>query len=77
LFTSWLHGINRKIKSKIIVGASTICWAIWLTQNNIIFDKAVTPSYLQVIFRGPTGPDLVSITEGGGSPDDNDRMQEY
>ena len=56
LFTSWLHGINRKLKSKILVGASAICWAIWLTQNNIIFDKAAAPSYLQVIFRGPTGP---------------------
>jgi hypothetical protein len=33
------------------VGASVICWAIWLTQNDIIFDKTTTPSYLQVIFK--------------------------
>jgi hypothetical protein len=46
-----LDGINRKLKSKILVGASAICWAIWLTQNDIIFDKATTSSYLQVIFR--------------------------
>jgi hypothetical protein len=52
LFTGWLDGINRKLKSKILVGASAICWVIWLTRNNIIFDKAATPSYLQVIFRG-------------------------
>ena len=56
LFTGWLDGINRKLKSKILVGASAICWTIWLTQNDIIFDKAVAPSYLQVIFRGPIGP---------------------
>ena len=56
LFTGWLHGINRKLKYKILVGASAICWVIWLTQNNIIFNKAAAPSYLQVIFRGPTGP---------------------
>ena len=54
LFTSWLHGINRKLKSKILVGASAIYWAIWLIRDDIIFDKAVAPSYLQVIFRGPT-----------------------
>jgi hypothetical protein len=56
LFTDWLDGINRKLKYKILVGASAICWVIWLTRNNIIFDKAAAPSYLQVIFRGPTGP---------------------
>jgi hypothetical protein len=52
LFTGWLDGINRKLKYKILVGASAICWVIWLTRNNIIFDKAAAPSYLQVIFRG-------------------------
>jgi hypothetical protein len=56
LFTDWLDGINRKLKYKILVGASAICWVIWLTRNNIIFDNAAAPSYLQVIFRGPTGP---------------------
>jgi len=52
LFTGWFDGINRKLKSKILVGASAICWAIWLTWNDIIFDKAAAPSYLQVVFRG-------------------------
>jgi hypothetical protein len=52
MFTGWLEGINMKLKSKILVGASAICWAIWLTRNDIIFDKTAAPSYLQVIFRG-------------------------
>jgi len=52
LFTGWLEGINRKLKSQILVGASTICWVIWLTRNGIAFDKTIAPSYLQVIFRG-------------------------
>jgi hypothetical protein len=52
MFTGWLEGINLKLKSKILVGASAICWAIWLTRNDIVFDKAAAPSYLQVIFRG-------------------------
>ena len=56
LFTGWLDGVNRKLKSQILVGASAICWAIWLTRNNIIFDKAATPFYLQVIFKGSNGP---------------------
>jgi hypothetical protein len=52
MFTYWLGGINRKTKSQILVGASAVCWAVWLTRNDIVFDKAIAPSYLQVIFRG-------------------------
>jgi hypothetical protein len=52
MFTGWLDEINMKLKYKILVGASAIYWAIWLTRNDIIFDKAAAPSYLQVIFSG-------------------------
>jgi hypothetical protein len=52
MFTGWLEGINRKLKSQIPVGVSAFCWAIWLTRNDIVFDKVVAPSYLQAIFRG-------------------------
>jgi hypothetical protein len=31
IFTGWLEGIDRKLKSHILVGVSAICWAIWLT----------------------------------------------
>ena len=52
IFTGWLEGVNRKLKSQIIVCASAFCWAIWLTRNDVVFNKAVAPSYLQAIFRG-------------------------
>jgi hypothetical protein len=45
-FSDWLEGINRKLKSKIIVGASALCWAVWLSRNDIVFNKTVAPSYL-------------------------------
>ena len=45
LFTGWLDGIDRKLKSQILVGESAICWTIWLTQNDIVFDKVPAPSY--------------------------------
>jgi hypothetical protein len=63
LFTGWLQGMNRKMKSLILVGASAICGGIWLTQNNMILNKAVTPSYLQE--RDILDQDLVPVTEGG------------
>jgi hypothetical protein len=52
MFTGWLEGLNRKRKSQILMGASAICWALWLTRNEVVFDKTTTPSYLQVIFKG-------------------------
>jgi hypothetical protein len=27
-------------------------WAIWLSRNNVVFDKTPIQSYMQVIFRG-------------------------
>jgi hypothetical protein len=51
LFTDWLLGMNRKLKYKILVGASAFCWVIWLTRNNLFFGKILAPSCLQVILR--------------------------
>jgi hypothetical protein len=51
-FTDWLLGMNGKLKYKILVGAAAFCWVIWLTRNDLVFDKILAPSYLQVIFRG-------------------------
>ena len=52
MFNGWLIGLNKKLMYKILVGASAVCWAIWLSRNYMVFNnsRAVTP--LQVIFRG-------------------------
>ena len=34
------------------MGASALCWAIWLSRNDVVFQKTIPNSYLQVIFRG-------------------------
>jgi len=51
-FTDWLFGMNRRLIPEILVGAAAFCWVIWLTRNDLVFDKILAPSYLQVIFRG-------------------------
>jgi hypothetical protein len=50
MFTYWLREFHRKLKSKIHAGASAICWVIWLTWNDVVFNKVLAPSYLQIIF---------------------------
>ena len=32
-------GIDIKTKKLILVGASAICWALWLSKNDMVFDK--------------------------------------
>ena len=50
--SSWLQGLDNKRKSLIWTGVAAICWAIWLSRNDIVFNKDISPTYLQVLFRG-------------------------
>ncbi len=51
MFDGWLLGVDKKKSKLILVGASAICWALWLTRNDMVFDKSPSISYMQVIFR--------------------------
>jgi hypothetical protein len=52
IFRSWLLGLDLKTKNLIITGVSALCWAIWISRNNLVFDNAQSMTYLQVLFRG-------------------------
>jgi len=52
LFGSWLSNQNTKIRDLIWVGVAALCWAIWNTRNDIIFNRIKYNSILQLIFRG-------------------------
>jgi len=36
----------------MLVAAAALIWAIWLTRNEVIFEKARSKTFLQVLFRG-------------------------
>ena len=36
LFGSWLYGLRRKLNNQILLGAPTLCWAIWLNKNDMV-----------------------------------------
>jgi len=65
MFTGWVEWINRKLKSQILVGASSFCWAIWLTRNDIVFDKVVAPSFAGYLQEYLLDQVLVPVTKGG------------
>jgi hypothetical protein len=51
IFDDWLLGVDKKNRKLILIGASAICWALWLSRNDMIFDKSPSVSYMQVIFE--------------------------
>jgi hypothetical protein len=42
MFGSWLQGLRWKEKNLILIGVSVVCWAIWLSRNDIISDEVDT-----------------------------------
>jgi len=52
LLGSLLNGYPAKLKKRVLVGASATSWPIWLCQNDIVFHRSNSNSYIQVIFRG-------------------------
>lgn len=54
MFSSWLNGIGGRLKQLLLVGASAICWAIWLSRNDVVFDKSPMKTFMQVIYRETT-----------------------
>jgi hypothetical protein len=51
MFGNWLNGVNKKDKFYIRIGVSAICWSIWTSRNDIIFNKQKGTNFLQVILR--------------------------
>jgi hypothetical protein len=51
IFGSWLHGVHLKVKNLIITGVAALCWAIWISRNDLVFNKTPMVTYLQVLFR--------------------------
>jgi hypothetical protein len=52
MFGSWTNGVGAKIKRQLMAGTSVFCWAMWLSRNEIVFDKVPIKSLLQVLYRG-------------------------
>jgi hypothetical protein len=49
MFGNWLNRVPKKDKNKIRIGISAICWTIWRTRNDIIFNIKKCTNFLLVI----------------------------
>jgi len=52
LFVHWSKQGRKKYNTLLLTAAAALMWAIWLTRNEIVFDKYKPKSFLQVLFRG-------------------------
>ncbi|WVZ95944.1 hypothetical protein U9M48_041644 [Paspalum notatum var. saurae] len=50
--TSWVKQGGLKKESLLLFGATGLFWALWLSRNEVVFDKCTPKSFLQVLFRG-------------------------
>jgi hypothetical protein len=49
MFDSRLWGINKDLKLLVLLRAATVCWTIWLHQNDIVFEEKNMTNSLQVV----------------------------
>jgi hypothetical protein len=51
IFGAWHKQSGREFRSLLLIGAAALCWSLWLTRNELVFDKCSPKSILQVVFR--------------------------
>jgi hypothetical protein len=39
LFNNWTKGGGNKHNLLLLTVAAALCWAIWITRNEVVFDK--------------------------------------
>jgi hypothetical protein len=52
LFVTWSNMGGVIYNSLLLTAAVALCWTIWLTRNEVVFDKCRPKTFLQVLFRG-------------------------
>jgi hypothetical protein len=49
MFVDWLQGFNSVLKPMLLLGATVLCWALWICRNDLVFEKKILCYPLQVI----------------------------
>jgi hypothetical protein len=46
-----MDGVKLETKKQFMVKAATIVWAVWTSQDDVIFNNAIVMSPMQVIYK--------------------------
>jgi hypothetical protein len=52
LFNHWSKRGGTNHNLNLFTAAAALCWSLWISRNEIVFDKCRPKSFLQVLFRG-------------------------
>jgi hypothetical protein len=52
LFNGWANSAGPQLQKFLFIGASALCWGMWTSRNNIVFDNSPSKTYMQVLYRG-------------------------
>jgi len=47
MFGNWLRGIDKQFSAHILVGAAALCWTMWLTRNDVVFNNKCVSSIVK------------------------------
>ncbi|WVZ54040.1 hypothetical protein U9M48_004908 [Paspalum notatum var. saurae] len=48
----WFRGGGQNKVGMLLAGAAALCWALWLTRNDVLFNNCKPKYVLQALFRG-------------------------
>jgi hypothetical protein len=51
-FGAWIHNINSSKRQLLFAGIGAMLWGVWLSRNDVVFNKSPILSSMQVIYRG-------------------------
>jgi hypothetical protein len=52
LFNGWATRIGVQFKKLELVDAAELCWALWISRNDMVFDNSPMKTYMQVLYHG-------------------------
>jgi hypothetical protein len=50
LFSGWANVLVYRVRKFFLTEASTICWVVWTSRNEIVFNKSLLKTYMQVLY---------------------------
>jgi len=62
IFHRWCNLGRAKPHLLLLTAAASLCWAIWLTRNEVVFDKYRPKSFLQVVQGDAPAPVVGAVT---------------
>jgi hypothetical protein len=52
LFSVWANSLGQYMRKFVLTGVAALCWPLWTSRNDIVFDYSPIKTFMQVLYRG-------------------------